>query len=64
MLSSPSLDHIQLLIQERRAQAEHAALVHQALAIAGPRQSPLRPRLAAALRHLAYRLDSSLVLSA
>ena len=63
MLNSSSLDQIQLMIQERRAQAEHAALVHQAQLAATPR-SPMRPRLAAALRHLAYRLDSSLALSA
>jgi len=67
MLSSSSLDHIQLLIEERRAQAQHAALVHQALAgrpRPTTRQLRLRPRLATALRHLAYRLDSSLALSA
>jgi hypothetical protein len=68
MLSSPSLDQMELLIQERRAQAVHAALVQQARAAAAARrmthQSRLRPRMASALRHLAYRLDSSLALSA
>jgi len=68
MLSSPSLDQIQLLIEERRAQAAHAALVHQALAAAPHRGAAFgsvpRQRIATALRALAYRLDESLALAA
>jgi hypothetical protein len=59
MLSSPSLDQIQFLIQDRIAEAQHAALVQQAIAAhASSRAWPaLRPRLAVALRGLACRLD-------
>ena len=64
MLSSASLDQIHLSLQERRADAEHAALVHQALTARPHGSSGFRLRAATLLRQLACRLDSSLALPA
>jgi hypothetical protein len=67
MLSSPSFDQAQVLLQERMAQVEHAALVQSALAARQSaaesplaRLDPLRAHLAAGLRSLAFRIDHTL----
>ncbi len=69
MLTSLSVDQIHLRLQGRLAEAEHAALVREALRGAAPSHaarlhSPLRMRMATALRALACRLDSSLAVAA
>ncbi len=62
-LGSPSLDTAYLVMQDRLADAAHEALVHQARRASRRPRTPLRPRLATALRALAGRLDP-LVLNA
>ena len=69
MLNSPSVDEAQYVIRERHAWAEHQALVQYASAVArasrGPSVAPLSPlrnRVAAALRSLACRLDPAVCL--
>ena len=67
MLSSPSLDQLHLVLADRLAEAQHAALVRQALRAGGPaRPAParLRLRMASLLRTLACRIDASLALPA
>ena len=66
MLNSPSFDQVQLIVHDRMAQAEHQALVHAALAARRPAAvkriastAALRAHLAAGLRGLAVRLDST-----
>jgi hypothetical protein len=66
MLNSPSFDQVQLIAQDRMAQAEHEALVHAALAARQPAPvlriaaaRALRAHLAAGLRGLAVRLDNA-----
>jgi hypothetical protein len=51
-----ALDHAHVVILERLAAAEHAALIRQAHAAAGAHRGP-RQRLASALRVLAFNLD-------
>jgi len=68
MFPSPSLDDALYDIRERHAWAEHEALVRYASAVRGshtpsaPVLSPLRGRVAGALRDLACRLDPSVCL--
>jgi hypothetical protein len=69
MLSSPSVDQLHLRLQERIAEAQHAALVREARnasASSLPKRNRLmlRARMAGALRELACRLDSSLAVPA
>ena len=68
MLSHASLDQIHAHVQDRLAEAQHAALVHEAISASAMRHpatsSRLRLRVAGALRDLACRLDSSLALPA
>jgi hypothetical protein len=66
MLNSPSFDQAQLILRDRMAEVEHQALVHSALSARShssvqpaARTHALRAYLAAGLRGLAFRLDSS-----